>query len=68
MVATHSLHQPRFPLLSKESLVVIKTKVVIVSLKFFVSSHTMIVVVLIMVISDQKVAIKVISPRPVGQT
>ena len=35
MVATHSLHQPRFPLLSKESLVVIETKVFVVSLKFF---------------------------------
>ena len=39
MVATHSLHQPRFPLLSKESLVVIKTKVIMGSLKFFCKTH-----------------------------
>ena len=54
VVATHSLHKPCFPLLSKESLVVIKTKVFMVRLKFFVSSHTkfLIVVVSTMVIWD----------------
>ena len=73
VVATHSLHQPSFPLLSKESLVVIKTKVFLVSLKFLwaATPSFWLLWFLLWLFWDTRKSpsrCSLICPRPVGQT